>query len=144
MAKRTKLQREHFNYFHDLMRQIKWDVHHQIVDERRIPPEWHTIARAKGRSEKIRITLRVEADVVRFFRKMGKGYQQRMNDVLSAWMHGRIAALINGPDSEDVLSQAEEFGRPHLGEGELALRGLVRRQDGTLFDLEKGEVVVEE
>lgn len=143
MAKRGKIQREHFNYFCDLMRQIEWDLHHEILDARRIPSDWHDIARARGQAPKERLTLRVDGDVVRFFRRFGRGYQQRMNDVLAAWMHGRLATLINGPDTEDIFIQIEEMGRPRLGEGDLMDRGLVRRTDGTLWDVNKREVVKE-
>ena len=143
MAKRGKIQREHFNYFCDLMRQIEWDLHHEILDARRIPADWHDIARARGQAPKERLTLRVDGDVVRFFRRFGRGYQQRMNDVLAAWMHGRLATLINGPDTEDIFIQIEEMGRPRLGEGDLMDRGLVRRTDGTLWDVNKREVVKE-
>ncbi len=141
MAPRGKIQREHFNYFCDLMRQIEWDLHHELLDGRRVPREWHEIAKSKARQEKVRLTLRVEADVVRFFRRMGPGYQQRMNDVLAAWMHGRLAAILEGPDTEDVFIQIEEMGRPRLGEGDLMERGLVRGSDGRLWDIKKREVV---
>lgn len=143
MATRGKIQREHFRYFGDLMRQIEWDLHQEVLDEGRIPPMWHEIAKAKGPAEKERLTLRVDADVVRFFRRFGRGYQQRMNDVLAAWMHGRLAALIEGPDAEDVFTQAEAFGRPRLGEGEMAARGVARASDGRLFDLNAREFLEE-
>ena len=77
-----------------------------------MPQAWHEIAKSKGQAEKVRLTLRVDGDVVRFFRRFGKGYQQRMNDVLAAWMHGRLAGIIERPDAEDVFSQFEEDGRP--------------------------------
>lgn len=143
MAPRGKLQREHLNYFTDLMRQIEWDLHHEILDGRRIPKEWHEIAKAKGQAEKVRLTLRVDGDVVRFFRKFGRGYQQRMNDVLSAWMHGRLAGIIEGPDAEDIFSQFEEDGRPRIGDSDLVARGLVRGGDGKVRRLDTGEVVEE-
>lgn len=138
---RGKIQREHFNYFCDLMGQIEWDLHQEVLDAKRIPREWHEIAKGKGTAEKIRLTLRVDGDVVRFFRKMGKGYQQRMNDVLAAWMHGRLAALIEGPDTADIVFQSEELGRPWLGQGDLMDRGFLRRADGRFYDLEKREIV---
>ncbi|MDF1726605.1 MAG: BrnA antitoxin family protein [Sulfitobacter sp.] len=136
MAPRGKIQREHFNYYLDLMRQIEWDLHHEILAEKRIPEAWHRIARAKGVSEKERVTLRIEGDVLKFFRRMGTGYQQRMNDVLAAWMHGRIAGLIEGPDTEDICTQVAAFGRPRIGEGELAARGMAFGSDGKVVDLE--------
>lgn len=143
MAKRNKTQREHFNYFTDLMQQIEWDLHQEVLDAKRIPTEWHQIAREKGQAEKVRITLRVDADVVRFFRKFGKGYQQRMNNVLAAWMHGRIAALIRGPDTEDIYSQFAEDGRPRFGDSALVERGYVRRSDGRYYDMNR-QIVVDE
>lgn len=132
-----KIQREHHNYFVDLMKQIEWDLHQQMLDKRRVPDEWHEIARGKMRQAKTRVTLRLEEDVVKFFRKMGPGYQQRMNDVLSAWMHGRLAALIKGPDASDIdLELMRVDWRARLGDRELSERNLVRGKDGRIFDVE--------
>ena len=141
MAKRGKVQREHFNYFYDLMKQIEWDLHQEVLDTRRIPREWHQIAKAKGQAEKVWLTIRVDADVVRFFRRFGRGYQARMNDVLAAWMHGRLAGLIDGPDAETVWVQEAADRRQALGDSDLQDRGFYRRADGLLYDLEKREVV---
>lgn len=141
MAPRGKIQRAHFNYFCDLMQQIEWDLHHEILEAQCVPAHWHQIARARGQAPKERLTLRVDGDVVRFFRKFGRGYQQRMNDVLAAWMHGRLAGLIGGADTEDNYCQFDEDGRPRIGDSDLIDRGLVRRADGQLFDLDEGEVL---
>ena len=42
---------------------------------------------------KERITLRVDADVVAWFRSQGKGYQTRMNAVLRSFMQARQSKL---------------------------------------------------
>ncbi|MBB3993293.1 uncharacterized protein (DUF4415 family) [Sulfitobacter undariae] len=132
-----KIQREHQNYFVDLMKQIEWDLHQEMLNEGRVPDAWHEIARSKMRQGKTRITLRLEDDVVKFFRKMGPRYQQRMNDVLSAWMHGRLAGLIKGPDASDVdLELMRVEWRTRLGDGELSARNLVRGKAGRIFDVE--------
>lgn len=41
--------------------------------------------------KKEQITLRVDSDVLRWFRSQGKGYQTKINDLLRAYMnaHGR-------------------------------------------------------
>jgi len=147
MRRTSKVQSEHLNYFMDLMKQIEWDLHQEMLDARRVPDAWHEIARGKMRQSKTRITLRLEDDVVKFFRKMGPGYQQRMNDVLSAWMHGRLAGLIKGPDASDIdLELMRVDWRRRLGDQELSDRNLVRGKDGRIFDvegmryLEEGEV----
>jgi uncharacterized protein (DUF4415 family) len=137
MAARGKVQQEHFNYFVDLMKQIEWDLHQQMIDEGRVPDAWHEIAQGKSRQAKTRLTIRLEEDVVKFFRKMGPGYQQRMNDVLSAWMHGRLAAVIKGPDASDIdLELMRVDWRARLGDQELSARNLVRGKDGRIFDVE--------
>lgn len=144
MAARGKIQQEHFNYFVDLMKQIEWDLHQELIDKRRVPEEWHEIARGKTRQAKTRITIRLEEDVVRFFRKMGPGYQQRMNDVLSAWMHGRLAAVIKGPDASDIdLELMRVDWRARLGDRELSERNFVRGKDGRIFDVGAGRYLEE-
>jgi|GEM_PF-3431994 len=41
---------------------------------------------------KIPVNIRLDADIVRFFRAGGAGYQTRINDVLKAFVHARIRA----------------------------------------------------
>jgi len=116
MRKGSKIQKEHLNYFMDVMQQVQWDVHETMLKEGEVPYAWHRIARHRGPRAKTRLTLRVEEDVVKFFRAMGQGYQERMNDVLRAWMHGRIAGVIDGPDAQDAgLNLLKYGGRPRLG-----------------------------
>jgi uncharacterized protein (DUF4415 family) len=83
-------QRKHHYYLLDAMRRFEWDMHDRIWMNQRIPQEWHQIA---GRREvaKERVTLRLDADVVKWFRSMGPGYGPRMNDVLQSFMHAKLA-----------------------------------------------------
>lgn len=46
----------------------------------------------------MKLTIRVDAEVVRFFKYMGPGYQPRMNKVQRCFMHARLAKMINGPE----------------------------------------------
>src|SRR6188472_717485 len=41
---------------------------------------------------KLAVSLRLDADVLRFFRGFGSGYQTRINEVLKAFMHAREKA----------------------------------------------------
>lgn len=142
MAPVGKIQKAHLNYFHDLMAQVEWDLHENLLESGRVPSGWHQIARERGAREKIRLTIRVEADVVKFFRSMGKGYQQRMNDVLAAWMHGRLAAVIDGPDAEDIAQELRRYvGRRRIGDTEIIDHGLLRMDDGRVIDMETKEVL---
>ncbi len=115
--KLTKTQARYFHYMADAMRRLEWDLHDTIHRSQRIPEAWHVIGREKGRDKKVKITIGIEAGVVRFFKSMGSGYQNRMNDVLSAWVHGRLAGLIEGPETleEFKFEEAGKTPKPEWG-----------------------------
>ncbi len=48
--------------------------------------KWFARAQEVRPVEKIAISIRVDRDVLKFFRKIGTGYQTRMNTVLRAFM----------------------------------------------------------
>jgi len=126
LPKMNKSQSQHFNYMTDAMRRVEWDMHHKIFRDQRIPSEWHHIARKRGRDKKIKITIGVEAGLVRFFKSMGTGYQNRMNDVMSVWMHARLAGLIEGAETmnEFRIKECEEDPKPEWGATEEAWRDM--------------------
>ena len=78
MAPRGHVQRAHMNYFCDLMSQIEWDLHQKVLDEKCIPYEWNRIARDRPRLGKVRLTLRVEEDLVELCPKVGDGMIRRL------------------------------------------------------------------
>jgi len=76
-------------------------VRHLKLKEALIPPDWHRIEReVPVRPRKTKITAAFDADLVRWFRAMGHGYQARMNAVLKTFM----LALI----SKEILSQGDK------------------------------------
>lgn len=48
--------------------------------------EWFAKAQAVQPVSKVAISIRVDRDVLKFFRRIGTGYQTRMNAVLRAFM----------------------------------------------------------
>ena len=74
------------------------------------------------------MTIAPEEDVVRFFRGMGEGYGPRMNAVLRAFMHARLAGLLRGGETMDYLSRREGEGldgrKPGWGEAQAAYEDL--------------------
>jgi hypothetical protein len=46
------------------------------------------------REPKLAVSLRLDADVPRFFRSFGAGYQTRINEVLKAFIHAREGSSI--------------------------------------------------
>jgi uncharacterized protein (DUF4415 family) len=60
---------------------------HAAVDTGR--SGWATDLVFDVREPKLAVSLRLDADVLRFFRAFGAGYQTRINEVLKAFMHAR-------------------------------------------------------
>ncbi len=93
----------------DAMRKIELDVLDVITIQKSIPKDWHEVATEADRRDvkRARVTIALDADVVKFFKAMGSGYQPRMNRVLRAFMHMRLAKLIEGPDTTDYILKPE-------------------------------------
>ena len=109
----TKTERVNFHYLMDAMRRLEWDMHSEVLRQQRIPGLWHGIANERGRKPLVRVTMGLEEDVVKFFKSMGRGYQERMNDVLRAFMHARLAGMVDGPDTPPELHDGP---RPQWGD----------------------------
>lgn len=96
----------------DTMRRLEWDLHNLVWRGRGLPPEWAEIAEDAGPGPKQRVTLWVDARALRFFRGTGKGWQTRMNDVLTAFANARLAGVLRGPEHFDLKRSAEANGVP--------------------------------
>ncbi|MFN3721927.1 MAG: BrnA antitoxin family protein [Paracoccaceae bacterium] len=83
------------------MRNLERALHGAARGAEAVPEEWHAIAQGVGAGRKVKLTLWVEADVLRFFRTLGKGHTTRMAEVLSTFMHARLAGVVKGPEDVD-------------------------------------------
>lgn len=108
LKKQTPRQRAQMTYMMDVMRRLEWDLHNTIELTGRIPEEWHQIATATPRAAKVKVTLALEADVLKFFKSMGEGYGPRINDVLRSFMHARLAGVIRGAETLAHYREREE------------------------------------
>jgi len=122
--KMTKTERLNWMYSVDALKMVEFDLHEVLFGWNAVPRDWHYIWEDRDRRDPARtkITVRFDADVVKFFRSMGEGYQHRMNRVLRGYMHARLAKLIEGPDTTDYVLNPErvlEHGaKPAWGETE--------------------------
>ena len=98
-ASRKLLSQYHF--LAENLRDLEEDLRWGLEDSPRIPPEWHAIAQRPDIPFKTKMTLRLDGDVVAFFKAMGRGYLTRMNDVLRAFMQARLAGVVKGPEDVD-------------------------------------------
>jgi uncharacterized protein (DUF4415 family) len=72
-----------------------------------IPRDWYQLHEAAPCTpKKERLTAAFDADVVRWYRGLGRGYQARMNAVLRSYMLACLAKEIERPGDRD------EAGRP--------------------------------
>lgn len=121
---KTPKQREHFGYLMDVLARLEWDLHQPIIHDKRIPSDWRDMLNRRGSGRKKKVTLWVEEDVVRFFKKQGNGYTTRMNDVLVAFMLSKLSGLINSRDTtEEFLEsdiQRKDEMRPQFGDHDRA------------------------
>ncbi|MFN4156513.1 MAG: BrnA antitoxin family protein [Paracoccaceae bacterium] len=105
------------------LRALERALHGAARGAEAVPEEWHAIAQGAGAGRKVKLTLWVEADVLRFFRSLGKGHTTRMAEVLSTFMHARLAGVVKGP--EDV-----DYSAPYVSEEERAARAERARRYG--------------
>ena len=72
-----------------------------------VPKGWDDVPHDNPpRPKKTKITIRLDEEVVKWFRHVGIGYQKRMNDVLRCYMDAVISKYI-----EDNLDRSVD-GRP--------------------------------
>lgn len=75
--------------------QIDDEVSVALRDE--VPDAWHRLeADLDVHEKKVKITLRLEDSVAKFYRAMGHGYQARINRILETWAQMKIAGALGG------------------------------------------------
>ncbi|WP_425071833.1 BrnA antitoxin family protein [Sagittula sp. S175] len=106
----TKAERLNWMYGVDAVEMIEREILDVMWERRGCPREWHEIWEDRDRRDvkRTRVTAAFDADVVKFFKAMGPGYQHRMNRVLRAFMHMRLAKIVKGPDTTDYIMRPEE------------------------------------
>jgi len=75
---------------------------------------WATDLVFDVREPKLAVSLRLDADVLRFFRGFGSGYQTRINEVLKAFMQAR-APHGNGSVTAPPVARLARSSSAHSG-----------------------------
>lgn len=101
-------QRAHYHYLANVVTDLDSEIRHGLRGSKFIPAEWTTIAQRRPDAHKVKVTIRVDQDVVKFFRLMGVNYLARMNEVLRAFMHARLAEVVPGAESVVYEPNARE------------------------------------
>ncbi|MCB2130793.1 MAG: BrnA antitoxin family protein [Rhodobacteraceae bacterium] len=111
MTRQTKSEREKLAAYHGLattMRGLEEDLRWGLEDSLRLPHAWREIATRPAIPQKRLVTIRLDEDVLAFFRAMGRGHLTRINAVLRTFMLARLAGLIPGPDEVQYTPSHEE------------------------------------
>ncbi len=119
LKQQTPKQRAQFAYMIDVMQRLEWDLHNTIEMTSRIPEEWHDIAARRPVSKTTKVNLRLEEDVIRFFKSMGEGYGPRINDVLKSYVHARLAGVIRGAETTNHHQKRQDYHtgpKPRFGD----------------------------
>ena len=67
-----------------------------------VPPGWHAVERrAEIKPKKVKLNVALDADVVTWFRALGRGGQPRRNAILRAYMHTVISKEIEQKGGRD-------------------------------------------
>jgi len=106
----TKTDLKHWGLGVDAMKMIEYELMGYLHEARALPRDWDRIWEDQDKRDPKRrkVTISLDEDVIRFFKGLGPGYQPRMNRVLRAFMHFRLAKLIEGPDTMDYILKPEE------------------------------------
>lgn len=90
----------HYHNLAETLRDLEEDLRWGLEGSDRIPAAWTEIALVPVVAGKTQMTLRVDEDVVKFFRAMGRGYLTQMNRVLRAFMEARLAGVVKGAEAK--------------------------------------------
>lgn len=86
------------------LRRLQQELTESWID-RSLPEGWHGLdMRAPVPAPKTRVTLRLDSDMLKWFRKLGPGYQARINDVLRVYWTALLAGLVKSHWDEDAVS----------------------------------------
>lgn len=73
--------------------------------ERSLPEDWQGLdSRQPLRQVKERVTIRLDADMLRWFRRLGPGYGQRINRVLRVYWMALLAGEVKSHWDEDEMA----------------------------------------
>ncbi len=111
MPRQTRSEKDRLAAYHELaetMRGLEADLRWGLNDTLRIPHEWQEIAARPGVPAKQMVTIRLDEDVLAFFRAMGAGYLTRVNAVLRTFMLARLAGVVTGPEGVAYAPSLED------------------------------------
>lgn len=101
-TKRNRTEERHYNRLMLEVTELEMWNRNRKLKETHLPDAWRMIAQeADLPKAKVAVSLRLDADLAKWFRSQGRGHQTRMNRVLRAYMLGLISKEIRTADDVD-------------------------------------------
>ena len=98
---RTATEEEALGIMFERMEALRDHIEFCSAKQRLVPPGWSSAhRRAPCSAPKCKLTIRLNAEMVDWYRKLGHGWQTRMNDVLECYMHSVISKLAPQPGEQ--------------------------------------------
>lgn len=98
VAGRSRAARAQYHQLAEALKELEFHLHWRLEESGQLPEEWQEIARQRGPMPKVRVSLWLEGEVLRFFKGMGQGHTVRMAEVLKTFMHARLAGVLAGAE----------------------------------------------
>jgi uncharacterized protein (DUF4415 family) len=144
MTTRTQgTARAHYHHLATTLRDLESDLRWGMEGSARIPPEWHAIAQGVPAPRKVPVTMRLDEDVAKFFRSMGAGHLPRMNGVLRAFMHARLAGVVKGAEDVTYAPSPEELRHAEMRRRVEETRAKMEAEESGMTEVQKRKAKVE-
>ncbi|WP_308915749.1 BrnA antitoxin family protein [Jannaschia sp. LMIT008] len=133
-------QREHREEYAALVAAFDADMVVHAAEQGEVPDEWEGIWRDRTKRT-VKMTIRVDEDVAKFFQSMGPGYGPRMNRVLRAFVLSRLGGFLHGG------AMPEKFRKDwmtwhHGGDGDIVMSRELVSEMNKVIELQ-GRLVTE-
>lgn len=100
---KTKMEEMSESEMLDMLQRDKRNMENLLLRVEHIPEGWWGIeGKFSPSREKDRITIRLDSEIVEFFRAHGHGYQGKINEVLRTYMKARLAKVLTRPEETDA------------------------------------------
>ncbi|SEV96182.1 BrnA antitoxin of type II toxin-antitoxin system [Cognatiyoonia koreensis] len=101
--KLTAMEQKRYDKLFAVLQDMTLDFLNPEMARKYLPAEWREISTTPI-PEKTRLTLRIDTDVAKFFRKLGPGYQATVNNVLRSFMLAKLTDIL-GEEPGGVVTE---------------------------------------
>ena len=104
---RTKQQDRWLSEMNHELEEIRAQMAFNLRKHAVFPSDWHQIHRdAPIEPHREKVTVRLDADMLKWYRSLGRGWQPRMNAVLRAYMKAILSKEIEVVGDRSVMGKA--------------------------------------